>query len=205
MRMRFTIYIGLIALISFFSTGSSRGAPTIDSLFHAAEQQVGKVSLKESIAAFRAILSRDDAYAPAYNALANLYLQANTVNDRQRAMRMIQQAIAIDPANVEYRLTRRKIWWAQGFQSRALNQYENVSEKHPDNTEALNSAGMYWIYDFLAQTDRRSQYHSKDFKIFAQEVKREAEKTLRKSIQLDAMWSCPASVESLGLVYQACS
>ncbi len=197
--MRFTIHIGLIALISLLNTGSSRGATTIDSLFYAAEQQVGKVSLKESIATFRDILSRDDAYAPAYNALANLYLQANTVNDRQRAMRMIQQAIAIAPNNTEYRLTRGKIWWAQGFQSRALNQYENVSEKHPDNTEALNSAGMYWIYDFLAQTDRRSQYHSKDFKIFAQEAKREAEKTLRKSIQLDAMNQ--KSYYLLGILY----
>ncbi len=197
--MRFTIYIGLIALISFFSTGSSRGATAIDSLFHAAEQQIGKVSREESIATFRDILSRDDAYAPAYNALANLYLQANTVNDRQRAMRMIQHAIAIDPDNTEYRLTRGKIWWAQGFRSRALGQYENVSEKHPDNAEALNSVGMYWVYDFLVQTDRRSQHHSKDFKIFAQEAKREAEQTLRKSIQLDAMNQ--KSYYLLGILY----
>ena len=73
--MRFTIHIGLIVLTSLLSNGSSRGATTIDSLFHTAEQQIGQVSYEESIAAFRAILSRDDAYAPAYNALANLYLE----------------------------------------------------------------------------------------------------------------------------------
>ena len=192
--MRFTIHIGLIALISLFSSGPSKGETAIDALFHAAEQQVGQVSQKESIAAFRAILSRDDEYAPAYNALANLYLQANTVNDRQRAMRMIQQAIAIDPNNAEYRLTRGKIWWAQGFRFRALNQYEDMNEKHPDNTEALNGEGMYHVYEFLAIKDER-----RDFRKYAQEAKQEAELVLRKSIQLDATNQKPYYL--LGILY----
>ena len=194
MRMRFTIHIGLIALISLFSAGSSRGATTIDSLFHAAEQEVGQVSLKESIAAFRAILSRDDEYAPAYNALANLYLQINTVNDRQRAMRMIQRAIALDPNNAEYRLTRGKIWWTQGFRWRARHQYQNVNEKHPDNTEALDGEGMYLVYEFLALKDERQ-----NFREYAQEAKREAEQTLRKSIQVDATNQKPYYF--LGILY----
>ena len=194
--MRFTIYIGLIALISFFITGSSRGATAIDSLFHAAEQQIGKVSREESIVAFRAILSRDDAYAPAYNALANLYLQANTVNDRQRASQMIQHAIAIDPDNTEYRLTRGKIWWAQGFRFRALSQYEKVIENYPKNTEALDGKGMGQVYEFLGMKDH---YQTLDFKKYAQESKREAEQTLRKSIQLDAANQKPYHL--LGILY----
>ena len=152
------------------------------------------MSLKESIAAFRAILSRDDEYAPAYNALANLYLQINTVNDRQRAMRMIQRAIAIDPNNAEYRLTRGKIWWTQGFRFRARHQYQKVNEKHPDNTEALDGEGMYLVYEFLAIKDER-----RDFREYAQEAKREAEQTLRKSIQLDATNQKPYYF--LGILY----
>ena len=165
----------------FWGIDVSKGETTIDSLFFTAEQQIGTVSHEESIAAFRAILSRDDEYAPAYNALANLYLQANTVNDRQRAMRMIQQAIAIDPNNAEYRLTRGKIWWAQGFRSRALRQYKNVLKEDPNNMDALYGASMYWLYDFLALKDA-----SRNFKKYAQEAKQEAEQTLRTSIQLDA-------------------
>ena len=194
--MRFTIHIGLIVLISLLSTGSSRGETTIDSLFHAAEQQVGKVSPEESMAAFRVILSRDDKYAPAYNALANLYLQANTVNDRQRAMRMIQRAIAIAPDNAEYRLTRGKIWWTQGFRWRARHQYQNVNERHPDNTEALDGEGMYLVYEFLALKDERER---RNFGKYAQEAKREAEQTLRKSIQLDATNQQPYYL--LGILY----
>ena len=129
MKTGSVIYTGFILLFCIFSLGSSRGETAIDALFQNAMEQVDQVSRKESIKAFQAILSRNDKYAPAYNALANLYLQANTVNDRQRAIRMIQQAIAIDPNNAEYRLTRGKIWWAQGFRFRALNQYEDVSEK----------------------------------------------------------------------------
>ena len=194
--MRFTIHIGLIALISLLSTGSSKGETTIDSLFHAAEQQVGKVSPEESMAAFRVILSHDDKYAPAYNALANLYLQANTVNDRQRAMRMIQRAIAIAPDNAEYRLTRGKIWWTQGFRWRARHQYQNVNERHPDNTEALDGEGMYLVYEFLALKDERER---RNFGKYAQEAKREAEQTLRKSIQLDATNQQPYYL--LGILY----
>ncbi len=197
--MRFTIHIGLVALTCILGPGSSKGETTIDSLFYAAEQQVGKVSRKESIAAFKAILSRDDEYAPAYNALANQYLQINTVNDRQRAMRMIQRAIAIAPNNAEYRLTRGKIWWAQGFRFRALNEYEDVSEKYPDNTEALNGAGRYWVYDFLTQKDRRSAMFPGDFKNHAQEAKREAEGFLQKSIQLDGTNQKPYYF--LGILY----
>ena len=194
MRKRFIIRLGLVVLISFFDPGSSRGKTTIDSLFQAAERQVGKVSRKESIAAFKAILSRDDEYAPAYNALANLYLQINTVNDRQRAAQMILKAIMIDPNDAEYRLTRGKIWWAQGFRSRALSQYENVNKKHPNNTEALDGAGMYQVYEFLALKDGR-----RDFGKYAQEAKREAEQTLRKSIQLDATNQKPYHL--LGILY----
>ena len=217
--MRFTIHIGLIALTSLFVSGLSKGETTIDSLFHAAAEQVGKVSREESIKAFRAILSRDDEYAPAYNALANLYLQANTVNDRQRAMRMIQQAIAIDPDNIEYRLTRGKIWWHQGFRFRALNQFKNVMKKHPKNTDVLNSLGMFLVYDFLSQKDRRAPLREmemrssifidfkrmamrsriKDFKIFAQEAKQEAIQILRKSIELDETNQQPYYL--LGILY----
>ncbi len=197
--MRFAIHIGLIALISLFISGSSKGETTIDSLFQAAEQQVGQVSREESIKAFEEIVSKEKDYAPAYNELAKLYLQINTVNDRQRAAQMILKAIMIDPNNPEYRLTRGKIWWAQGFRSRALNQYGDVSEKEPDNTEALDGGGMYWVYDFLTQKDRRSQHHSKDFKLFAQEAKREAEQFLRKSMQLDATNQKPYYL--LGILY----
>ena len=109
--MRFKTHIGLIALACFLGTGSSKGETTIDSLFQAAVEH-GKVSQKESIVAFEEIVSKDRNYAPVYNELAKLHLLDYSVNGRQRAMRMIQQAIAIDPDNAEYRLTRGKILWA---------------------------------------------------------------------------------------------
>ena len=203
--MRFTIHVGLIALACLFGSNSSRGEATIDALFQNAMEQIGHVSRAESIKAFEEIIAKDKNYAPAYNALANLYLQANTVNDRQRAAQMILKAIMIDPNNAEYRLTRGKIWWTQGFRFRALDQFKNVMKKHPENTDVLNSLGMFLVYDFLSQKDRRAPSQEmdmrssifidfkrmamrpkiKDFKIFAEEAKQEAVQVLRKSIQLD--------------------
>ena len=216
--MRFTTHIGLIALACFLGTGSSRGETTIDALFQNAMEQVDQVSRAESIVALEEIISKDRDYAPAYNELAKLHLLDHSVNGRQRAMRMIQQAIASDPDNAEYRLTRGKIWWAQSFRFRALNQFKNVMKKHPENTDVLNSLGMFWVYDFLSQKDRRAAHHLmdmgssiidfrrmamrpkiKDFKIFAEEAKQEALQVLRKSIQLDGTNQQPYYL--LGILY----
>ena len=217
--MRYTIYIGLIALACLLGPGSSRGETTIDSLFHMAEQQVGHVSRAESIVAFEEIVSKEKKYAPAYNELAKLHLLDHTINGRQRAMRMIQQAIASDPDNAEYRLTRGKIWWAQSFRSRALNQFKDIIEKDPQNTDVLNSIGMFWVYDFLSQKDRRAPFREmemrsgifrdfkimamrsriKDFKTFSQKSKQEAVQVLRKSIQLDGINQQPYYL--LGILY----
>ncbi len=205
--MRFTTHIGLIALTCLLSFGSSKGETAIDSLFHMAEQQVGHVSHAESIKAFEEIIFKEKDYAPAYNELAKLHLLDYSVNGRQRATRMIQQAIASAPDNIEYRITRGKILWHQGFRSRALNQFQDVIEKHPNNTDVLNGLGLFWVYDFLSQKDRISIHYSKitrarkilDFKLFAQEAKQEAIQVLRKSIQLDGTNQQPYYL--LGILY----
>ena len=218
MKARSVIYTGFTLLFCIFGSGLSKGETTIDALFQAAVEQVGKVSQKESIKAFEGIISKDKNYAPAYNALANLYLQANTVNDRQRAAQMILKAIMIDPNNAEYRLTRGKIWWHQGFRFRALDQFKNVMKKHPENTDVLNSLGMFLVYDFLSQKDRRAPFKEmdlgsrvpyyklkamrpriKDFKTFGQESKQEAVQVLRKSIELDGTNQQPYYF--LGILY----
>ncbi len=216
--MRFTTHIGLIALVCLLGSGLTRGETTIDTLFQNAMEQVGQVSRKESIKAFEEIISKDRDYAPTYNELAKLHLLDHSVNGRQHAMQMIRQAIALDPANVEYRLTRGKILWHQDFRSRALNQFKDMTKKHPQNTVVLNSIGMFLVYDFLSQKDRRAPLKEmdmgsrvphyktmamkpriKDFKTFAQESKQEAIQVLRKSIQLDA--TNQQSYYLLGILY----
>ena len=219
MKAGLAIYTGFTLLFCIFGTNLARGETTIDVLLQNAMEQVGLVSREKSIQALEEIISKDRNYAPAYNALANLYLQTNTVNDRQRAAQMILKAIMIDPNNAEYRLTRGKIWWHQGFRFRALDQFKNVMKKHPENTDVLNSLGMFLVYDFLSQRDRRApsqeMYMSssifrdskimamrsriKDFKIFAEEAKQEAIQVLRKSIELDGTNQQPYYF--LGILY----
>ena len=199
MKAGSVIYKSFILLICIFGTNLARGETAIDALFQNAIEQIGQVSQEESIVALEEIISKDRNYAPAYNELAKLHLLDRSVNGRQRAMRMIQQAISSDPNNAEYRLTRGKIWWVQSFRFRALNQFKNVMKKHPENTDVLNSLGMFWVYDFLSQKDRRTAQHSNDFKIFAQEAKQEAIQVLRKSIQLDETNQQPYYL--LGMLY----
>ena len=194
--MRFTIHVGLIALACLFGSGLSRGETTIDSLFQNAIEQVGVVSHRESIKALEEIISKDKKYAPAYNELAKLHLLDHSVNGRQRAMRMVKQAIAAAPHNVEYRLTRGKILWHQGFRSRAFHQFKDVIEKYPNNTDVLNGLGVFWVYEFLRVKDNAQ---TRDFRGFAQEAKQEAIPILRKSIQLDGTNQQPYYL--LGILY----
>ncbi|MXZ11912.1 MAG: GWxTD domain-containing protein [Gemmatimonadetes bacterium] len=194
--MRFTIHIGLIALVCLFGSGLARGETAIDSLFQNAMEQVGQVSHGESIVALEEIISKDRDYAPAYNELAKLHLLDQSVNGRQRAMRRIQRAITADPYNIEYRLTRGKILWHQGFRSRAFHQFKGVIKKHPNNTDVLNGLGMFWVYEFLRVKDNAQ---TRDFRGFAQEAKQEAIQVLRKSIQLDETNQQPYYL--LGILY----
>ena len=196
MKKRFTIRMGLIALACLLGPVSSRGETAIDALFQNALGQIGQVSHKESIKAFEEIISKEKDYAPAYNELAKLHLLDHSVNGRQRAMRRIRQAIAIDSDNIEYRLTRGKIWWAQGLRSRALNQFKNVIKKDPNNTDVLNRLGMFWVYEFLRAKDNSQTW---DFRGFAQEAKQEAMQILRKSIRLDGTNQQPYYF--LGILY----
>ena len=219
MKAGSVIYTGFTLLFCIFGAGLSKGESTIDALFQNAMEQVDQVSRAESIVALEEIISKDRDYAPAYNELAKLHLLEHSVNGRQLAMQMIQQAIASDPDNIEYQLMRGKILWHQGFRSRALNQFKDMTQKHPENTDVLNSIGMFWVYDFLSQKDRRAPLREmnmrslifkdfnkmampsriKDFKIFAQEAKQEAIPILRKSIELDA--TNQQSYYLLGILY----
>ncbi len=218
MKARLAIYTGFTLLICIFGTNLAKGETTIDVLFQNAMEQVDQVSRAESIVALEEIISKDKNYAPAYNELAKLHLLDHTINGRQRAMQMIQQAIASDPDNIEYQLMRGKILWHQGFRSRALNQFKDLTKKHLKNTVVLNSIGMFLVYDFLSQKDRRAplkdmdmgslvphykemamNHRIEDFKTFAQESKQEAVQVLRKSIQLDA--TNQQSYYLLGILY----
>ena len=185
-------------MICIFSFGLSKGETTIDALFQAAVEQVGKVSRAESIKAFEDIVSKDRNYAPAYNELAKLHLLDYSVNGRQRARQMIQKAIEQDHKNPAYHLTRGKIMWSQGFWQEALNQYKKAVNHHPKNTEALDGIGMDLVYEYLSMRDE-AKARDRDFSGFAAKANKEAEQVLLKSIQLNPANQTPYYL--LGMLY----
>jgi len=174
----------------------ARSSP--DALFDRAVEQLGSVSREESIKAFEVILSQNGAYAPAYNELAKLYLEDYSVDGRQRAEQTIQKAIQLDRKNPQYQLTLGKILWSQGFREKAFDQYKKIIDKHSKNTQALDGAGMFLVYDFLAMKDEPKS-RDRDFSGFTKKVKKEAAKILLKSIELDGKTQTPYYL--LGMLY----
>jgi GWxTD domain-containing protein len=54
-------------------------------------------------------------YAFAQQRLAELYLVKNTVNDRKKAVELIQKALTLQPQNLDFHLTHIRILFEQGF------------------------------------------------------------------------------------------
>lgn len=99
------------------------GKTPADSLYHVAEKSLNTVPIKQSIQAFKRVLKANHKYAAAHYQLCQLYATYNTVNDRQRAKRAIEEAIRLEPENVDYQLALGDLLWQQSFWTNAEAQY----------------------------------------------------------------------------------
>lgn len=147
---RLTICIG-IAVFSWCGVGiANSGAPKgIDERFRIAVERLGRVTVEESVRAFEDVLAENESYAPAYAEIARLYMALNTPLDRQRAEKMVRQAIRLDPDNPTYQVLLGDLMWQQGFLSNAKGKYEEVLAGNPQDARAEFGLGRYYTKDYL--------------------------------------------------------
>ena len=155
--------------------------------------------VKESIAHYRAMIQGDETNADAHYRLARLYMVVNTVNDRQRAKRLLDEAIRLDPDQVDYQLARGKLLLSQMFWRNGNAQYEKVVADFPNNLEAIAQArywmGYYALQEFLAYKDRLVMGNDE----FAETDRLKAIALFKQSIEADPDFRDP--YYHLGLVY----
>ena len=111
-------------------------------------EQVGCVSVEESMNAFRDVLKADTDFAPAHFEIAKLYMALDTPIDRQSARKALDEAIRLDFTNVTYQMKLAELLGKQGFWFNSAKKYEEISSAHPGNAEAAFMAGYYALKDF---------------------------------------------------------
>ena len=127
-----------------------RAEEGVDERFRIAVERLGRVTVEESVRAFEDVLAVDESYAPAYAEIAKLYMALNTPLDRQRAEKMVRQAIRLDRDNPTYQVLLGDLMWQQGFLSNAKGKYEEVLAGNPQDARGEPSGlDVYYTKDYL--------------------------------------------------------
>ena len=161
---------------------------TVEDRFRIAMEQLGHVSVEESVRALKDVLALDEDYTPAYAEIAKLYMSLNTPLDRQSAEKMVRRAIRLDRDNAAHQLLLGDLMWAQGFLTNAKRQYEAVLTQDPRNARAAFGLGTYYVKDFLKywnMIDMEGSSHSVmlEWRHFAEEYRERAIQSLERSIE----------------------
>ena len=176
-----------------------------DSLYQAVMASVGSMPVKARIEALEQVLKVDRNCAPACYELAKLYLSLNTPEDRQRAERMVKDAIRLDPRDVAYQLLLGDIIWAKGLWSNALRQYEAVLDRHPGTAKAVYRVGRQAVDEFLRYWDMVNRETAGSgfllrLRPFAEQDRQKAVSFLSRCIDLNPGYR--DAYYLLGIVYQ---
>ena len=139
-----------ICLASPIAAGVKQAA---DRLYETALEQVGRVTVEESLKAFRDVLKADRDHAPAHYEIAKLYMSLDTPMDRQSARNALTTALRLDPENTAYQMKLAELLGKQGFWYNSARKYEEISIAHPENAEAAFMAGYYALKDFEKYID----------------------------------------------------
>ena len=165
----------------------------VDSLYREALAHVGQVPPEVSIEALEQVLKLEWHYAPAHYEIAKRYMEMNTPLTRQSARKALDEALRLDPENTDYQMALGELLSRQGFSFNAERQYRKLSTDDTGNAEAAYWAGYYAVQEYLALIDKKQFVRlDKDgsgvmyyWKTFAENAKKRAEKSLRRSIEAD--------------------
>ena len=197
----FPIFLGL-AIHNSGSAVSHEGR-TAAERYQNAREQLGRVSVEETLQSLKGVLVLDENHVPALVESAKLYLSLNSPLARSSAEKMLRRAIQLDPDNAQHRVLLGEVMWAQGFLRNAKRQYEEILTQEPNNARAAFGLGTCFMKDFMKYWNMIATEGSSnvvlEWRHFAKEYRSQAIRYLGQSIRHD-----PALKDAyyhLGLVY----
>ena len=129
---------------------SANTTQAADRLYETALEQVGRVTVEQSLKAFRDVLKADRDFAPAHYEIAKLYMSLDTPMDRQSARNALDAAIRLEPRNGDYQMTLGELLGNQGLWLNAEEHYERICETHPEKrAQAAYMVGFFAMHAFF--------------------------------------------------------
>ena len=149
-RLTSMVYVFLCLGFCLAAPIAAGDAQLAERLHEKALSQVGRVSAKESIKAFRGVLRADRDFASAHYEIARLYMALDTPLGRQSARKALDEAIRLELGNGDYQLMLGELLGKQGLWLKAERHYEKVLKTHPEkHAEAAYWVGFYSMQAFL--------------------------------------------------------
>ncbi len=158
---RYTLILLLLTAVPLQSlmaqpSGSSAVAPYIQR----AEEFFYKGRVEDSIKELKRALKIDGDNGRIYVLLAKNYLRFGDAHGRTEAEKAAKKAIDLEPDNVDNMVLLAKIFTEQGFAENAQKLLEDVTERFPENADALYLLGKLYHdnaekYRNLVSADQR--------------------------------------------------
>ena len=115
-----------------------------ETMYRTVLEQVGRVTVEQSLKALRDVLNSDRDFAPAHYEIAKLYLSLDTPLDRQSARNALDAAIRLDRRNGDYQLMLGELLGKQGLWPNAEGHYEKIYENFPEHrAQAAYMVGFF--------------------------------------------------------------
>lgn len=135
----------MLCLLFSFTTPISAGLKQVaETLYESALEQVGSVSVEESVESLRRVLKADPDHAPAHYEMAKLYMSLETPMGRQSARKSLDAAIRLDPGNGDYQMALGELLGKQGLWTNAEGHYEKIYENFPEHrAQAAYMVGFF--------------------------------------------------------------
>lgn len=135
----------MLCLLFSFTTPISAGLKLVaETLYESALEQVGSVTVEESVRAFREVLKADRDHALAHYEIAMLYMSLDTPVDRQSARNALDEAIRLEPRNGDCQMALGELLGKQGLWPNAEGHYEKIYENFPEHrAQAAYMVGFF--------------------------------------------------------------
>ena len=115
-----------------------------ETMYRTVLEQVGRVTVEQSLEAFRAVLKSDPDHAPAHYEIAKLYMSLDNPMDRQSARNALDAAIRLEPRSGDCQMALGELLGKQGLWLSAERHYEKIYENFPEHpAQAAYMVGFF--------------------------------------------------------------
>ncbi len=206
LRLKRTIWVAFVVLLIFHFLAHATDADKIsqaEGYYQQALVSLEQGNTAQAVAQLKTALKFHPRFAQAHNQLAIIFMNEGTVDGRFRATIEIEQAIKLDPRNIEFRLNEAQLNLKKGFPGIAAKNFERILDLDPRNYAACFQLAKIKEAELLRYKDMISIDESSDvvlsMRSFAERANEQAIHYYQRAISIQPR--CAEPYYRLALLY----